>query len=253
VSAALVRVPFHGGELLAVEGVYPEEGDRPIPLRPFCERLGVTMQAQLTKLKGKPWACITLIVTQVPGDSQTREMACLSLRAIPMWLATIDPSRVAAEAKEVLVAFQKEAAEVLHKHFAPRFAGGPASAPQMPAEPPVWAQGILARLMALEGKPTSPDHDGQIGPVRSATIRRQLLTFGQLMGHGDAKAARSWRTIGDNDLRAFLGYQGKGRAWVRLPVAKYSDALTKLEEMLARARKVDVEHVAALQLPLSPA
>lgn len=254
-SAALVRVPFHGGELLAAAGEYAEEGDRPVPLRPFCDALGLTIAPQLVKLKKAEWACVSIIDTQIPGDDQVRKVACLPLRAIPMWLATMSPEKVAPAAKAMLVAFQREAADALYRHFRPRMSApaprmsAPAPALPDPVDPPPWARELLARLDRLEGK-GEHDHDGQIGPVRSATIRRQLLTFGQLMGHGDAKAAKSWRTIGDNDLRAFLGYQGKGRAWVRLPVAKYSDALTKLEEMLARARKVDVEHVAALQLPL---
>jgi hypothetical protein len=38
---SLVSVPFQGGALLAAAGSYPEEGDRPVPLAPFCERLGI--------------------------------------------------------------------------------------------------------------------------------------------------------------------------------------------------------------------
>lgn len=243
-------VPFHGGELLAVAGEYPEEGDRPIPLRPFCDRLGVAMQAQLTKLKAKEWAVVTMIVT-TGSDGKNYEMACLPLRALPMWLATINTDKVKPEARAMLVAYQKEATEVLYKHFAPRLASQSAPAPQMPAEPPPWALHLIQRINILEGKVTLPEHDGQLGPERAGVIRRQLTVFGQLMGHGDAKAAKSWRTVGDNELRGTLKYpRGKGCQWARLPVGRWGEVQVKLEEMLARARKVDVAYLEASQLPL---
>jgi len=123
----------------------------------------------------------------------------------------------------------------------------------MPTEAPAWFREqmakVMERLTALEG--ASNDHDGQIGPERAGVIRRQLVVFGQLMGHGDPRAAKSWRTMGDNELRDRLGHhRSKGRPWARLPVGRYGEALSKLEEMLTRARKVDVAHLEASQLPL---
>ena len=115
--ATLVRVPFRDGFLLAAEGVYPEEGDRPIPLRPFADRLGLTLAPQLVKLKRVGWACVSIIDMQIPGDDQVRGVACLPLRALPMWLATINPGKVAPEARPMLESYQREAAEVLFRHF----------------------------------------------------------------------------------------------------------------------------------------
>lgn len=255
--SALVSVPFQGGELLAVAGEYPEEGERPIPLRPFCDRLGLTIAPQLVKLKEVEWAVVSKIDT-TGSDGKTYEMACLPLRAIPMWLATMNPKKVAPEARAMLVAFQKEAADALYRHFRQRMEAAPVSglqAPLDPGEAPPWFQkwnrDIMGRLMALEGKVGPSDHDGQIGPERAGVIRRQLVVFGQLMGHGDPKAAKSWRTMGDNELRDRLGHhRSKGRPWARLPVGRYGEALAKLEEMLTRARKVDVAHLEASQLPL---
>lgn len=115
--APLVRLPFRDGELLAVDGPVDDEGDRLIPLRPFCDRLGVGLSSQLAKLRGKPWACVVMISTQIPGDDQARAVACLPLRALPAWLMTISASKVSPEARPMLVAFQLEAAWVLHKYF----------------------------------------------------------------------------------------------------------------------------------------
>lgn len=109
-------------------------------------------------------------------------------------------------------------------------------------KPPPWAAQILARLAALESNRDDPggSFDGQLGATRADVVRRQLMTYGQLIANGNHQAAKSWRTSGDNELRSTLKYQGAGRTWARLPVARYGEAMTKL----------DVAHVASLQLPL---
>jgi hypothetical protein len=132
---ALVRVPYRHGDLLVVEGDYPEHGERPVPLRPYCERLGIALAPQLTRLRGKSWTSVTMIVTKVPGDAQAREMACIPLRSLPMWLALINPRKVTPGAREVLEAYQREAAEVLRRHFLPGLSPPPSAPPEPPAAP----------------------------------------------------------------------------------------------------------------------
>lgn len=132
---ALVRVPYQHGDLLAAEGDYPDEWDRPVPLRPFCDRLGIALSPQLRKLKSVQWTCVTRLVTQIPDDDQAREVACLPLRALPMWLVTISASRVAPGARKVLEAYQREAAEVLRRHFIPGVSPRLSAPPEPPAAP----------------------------------------------------------------------------------------------------------------------
>lgn len=114
---ALVSVPFQGGALLAAAGSYPEEGDRPVPLAPFCERLGIDTWTQTRKLNKVAWTCTSKMLVQIPGDNQAREMVTLPLRALAGWLFTINPGKVAPEARPALVAYQREAADVLYRHF----------------------------------------------------------------------------------------------------------------------------------------
>lgn len=113
----LARVPFRGGFILAAAGPVDQEGNRPVPLRPFCEALGLDPDTQARKLRGKAWACTVIMTVQIPGDDQTREVFCLPLRALPMWLATIHPAKVAPGARPMLEAFQAEACDVLYRHF----------------------------------------------------------------------------------------------------------------------------------------
>jgi hypothetical protein len=136
----LVSVPFQGGALLAAAGSYPEEGDRPVPLAPFCERLGIDTWTQTRKLNKVAWTCTSKMLVQIPGDDQAREMVTLPLRALAGWLFTINPGKVAPEARPALVAYQREAADVLYRHFL---------AP--PAPGPAWAQ-LAADLEQLRGE-----------------------------------------------------------------------------------------------------
>lgn len=138
-SSALVSVPYRHGDLLAAGEDYPDEMDRPVPLRPFCERLGIDVATQTRRLRGVPWAT-QVMMTWVAADGRRRSMAALPLRALPMWLATINPRKVAPGAREVLEAYQCEAADVLRRHFLPR--GGPPASPPLP--PKADAQALPA-------------------------------------------------------------------------------------------------------------
>lgn len=111
-SSAITTVSFHGDDLQAVR-----EGDRVwVVLKRACEALGLTDQSQATKLKDKAWATTTMVVA-VAEDGKNRELFCLDLDCLPMWLATIDASRVSEEARERLTLYQLECAKALRNYF----------------------------------------------------------------------------------------------------------------------------------------
>lgn len=108
----LVSVGFHGDELLALR-----EGDEIyVGVRRVCEVVGVVYQTQIDKLKAAKWSTLTFRV-MVADDGKDRNTAVVSLKALPMWLATISPNRVDASVREKLELYQQEAADVLHDHF----------------------------------------------------------------------------------------------------------------------------------------
>lgn len=108
---AVVHVPFDNDSIEAV----PDGGRVLVPLRPLCERLGLEPGAQRKRLQRHSWACAAMMAVQV-GD-QTRELFCLDLDSLPMWLATIDTRRVRPEVRPKLERYQREAARVLRDHF----------------------------------------------------------------------------------------------------------------------------------------
>ncbi len=82
------KYDFHGDTL----DVIPD-GDRlHVGIRAVCEALGVDTSGQLQRLKRKPWAAMGVISTTA-SDGKTYDMSAIDLRSLPMWLATIEPSR----------------------------------------------------------------------------------------------------------------------------------------------------------------
>lgn len=113
VRREIVEVPFREGTIQAVRG---DGGDVFVIPKWVCEQLGLDWGSQFRKLKGCHWATIVMMTTVDPNGRE-REHCVLPLRALPMWLATIDVRKVAAEIKEKLVAYQLEAVDVLHDYF----------------------------------------------------------------------------------------------------------------------------------------
>ncbi|MGC4088320.1 MAG: phage antirepressor N-terminal domain-containing protein [Polyangiaceae bacterium] len=73
----------YGDELQAVR-----EGEQiAVVVKRACESLGIQAHGQQEKLQTKPWATTQLICVVAP-DGKEREMFCLDLDSLPMWLAT---------------------------------------------------------------------------------------------------------------------------------------------------------------------
>ena len=136
--ANLTTVPFHGG---TIEATQDERGVW-ISVRRVCDSIDLAFSPQLSKLKNKPWATMTMIVT-VAEDGKNRETQCIHVDSLPMWLATIDAARVSEAARPMLTAYQTEAARVLRDHFL----GGPVQ-----PTPPPPAPEPLALAMSNERK-----------------------------------------------------------------------------------------------------
>lgn len=132
--AELVSVPFREGFILAAR----LDDDVFVPVRPVCEALCVSVEGQLAKLKSKPWATLKMIFT-VADDGRARQHAAVDLRSLPMWLATIEPSRVKPDARPALLSYQLDAADVLARHF-------------LAPPSPVAGDDLAERVRRLEGE-----------------------------------------------------------------------------------------------------
>lgn len=87
-----------------------------VSVRRACEILGLDPDGQRRKLKGKPWA-ITEMKSVIDPAGMPRPAFFIDLESFPMWLATVEPSRVAPAVRPKLERYQREAKQVLASHF----------------------------------------------------------------------------------------------------------------------------------------
>ena len=109
---SLVQLPFRGTAL----HVASDHKMQLVSLRHACQAIGLEFSAQLQKLRKRNWARVSMIDTRDSAGRRSR-LAMIDRRTFTMWLATIDTNRVNPSSKEVLQAFQLEAANVLDAYF----------------------------------------------------------------------------------------------------------------------------------------
>lgn len=178
-STTVATIPFHGTDVQSVE----IDGKPHAIFKPMVETLGLGYSSQMQKLKGKSWTCMTKIVTQLPGDAQSREHTVIDLRTLTMWLATIDENRVSEEARALVVAYQSEVADAIEAYWAKGGAINPRAdehqlnailrQSQMQMELCQIAQGLIhpdhleakARVILARGLGEAPELDPKTRPL----------------------------------------------------------------------------------------
>lgn len=112
-NTSIVHVPFNGQTIEAqASGTSWQTA-----LKPVCENIGIAFNGQLERLKRQPWAVVRMTHT-TGSDGKIYEMVMVDRQTFVMWLATIDTNRLKnQQAREVVVAYQKEAAHALDAYF----------------------------------------------------------------------------------------------------------------------------------------
>lgn len=94
------------------------DGEIFVPIKPICEAIGIDVDAQRNKLNSDQFFnSTTAIIAAVAADEKEREMYCIRLRDVYGWLATINPGKVAPEAREAVTRYRRECYDVLYEHF----------------------------------------------------------------------------------------------------------------------------------------
>jgi hypothetical protein len=78
--------------------------------------LSIDIENQRKKLKGCGWAC-TVIITAHDSSGREQEMSCVDADSFPQWMVTIHASKVAPEARPMLLRLQRVAKQVLADRF----------------------------------------------------------------------------------------------------------------------------------------
>lgn len=96
-----------------------QDGETYVPIKPICQALGIDFSAQYNKLQSDETLSSTIaIIAMVGADNREREMVCLAVKFIYGWLFTINPGKVATEAREAVTRYRRECYDVLYDHFA---------------------------------------------------------------------------------------------------------------------------------------
>lgn len=105
---------INGVDIVTVD----RDGEIFVPIKPICSALRIDFSAQYNKLQGDETLGSTIaIIATVAADSKDREMVALPLKFIYGWLFTINPGKVAPEAREAVTRYRRECYDVLYEHF----------------------------------------------------------------------------------------------------------------------------------------
>ena len=107
-------INFNGVDIVVAN----KDGKAFLPIKPICEAIGIAFQSQNDKIKEHPIlrSVVTIIVT-TGADGKKYEMVCLPVKYVYGWLFTINPGKVAPDARENVERYSRECYEVLYNHF----------------------------------------------------------------------------------------------------------------------------------------
>jgi antirepressor protein len=123
-------VPFYDAFIVAV--ALPD-GRIAATLASLCESLGLAANRQARRIRADDVLADELISASIETSGGTQTMGVLTAWAIPFWLTAIQTSRVAEEKRPAILAFKKQAANVLYEHFSRLTLPSPATL--VPSEP----------------------------------------------------------------------------------------------------------------------
>lgn len=105
---------INGIDIVTVE----RDGEIFVPIKPICTAIGIDVDAQRIKIQSDEFFNSTAVfIAAVAADGKERDMFCLPLRYVYGWLATINPGKVAPEAREAVTSYRRECYDVLFDHF----------------------------------------------------------------------------------------------------------------------------------------
>ncbi len=119
-----IRINFHGDELLVVLVEVGGEHRVYVPLRQFCECLGLNWPGQYSRIQRDDVlasetiiVAITTALVPIRGQRESYPTLCLPLYLLPGWLFGITPSRVKPSLALKLHRYRKECFRVLWQAF----------------------------------------------------------------------------------------------------------------------------------------
>lgn len=106
-------VEFNGDQLLTI---FDGQTVR-VAMKPMVEALGVDWRSQRTKIMGDPVLSKGVALNTTPSEGGPQQTLTLPIDLMQGWLFKLNPERVGPEARERVIAYQRECYQVLHDYW----------------------------------------------------------------------------------------------------------------------------------------
>jgi hypothetical protein len=122
----------------AVSPVRLPDGRVTAALSVLCEVIGLAPAPQARRIRADEVLAEQLLIAQIQTEGGPQAMDVLTAWAIPAWLQGIKLGKVAPEKRAAILAFKREAADILYRHFSERrpLPAPAALAPEQPITEP---------------------------------------------------------------------------------------------------------------------
>lgn len=221
----LSPVAFHGDTIYCIS----YHNQPYTAMKPIVENMGLAWQSQLQKLNANKerWGITIIVIPSASGEQQT---ACMPVRKLPAYLASINPNKVRPELREKIIRYQNECDDVLWNYWTKERAGKSSSLP--PADRSDLKALVDAKLS------TCPAHlQGKARSELWARFNRhfRIAEYAQLPQEKMAEARDYIITL---ELRALSGVETrKARA---LPADPAPALSAEMKELKAMQGKLDL-------------
>lgn len=120
-------VEFQGAQLLTG---FDGETVR-VAMKPLVEALGIGWASQYQKIMGDPVLSKGVTLSVIPSERGAQQTVTLPIDLMHGWLFKLNPEKVAPEARERVIAYQRECYQVLHDYWVKGAAINPRGAAQI--------------------------------------------------------------------------------------------------------------------------
>jgi hypothetical protein len=184
-------VEFQGSQLLTI---FDGQTVR-VAMKPLVELLGIAWPWQYEKIKGDPVLSKGVTLTVIPSERGAQETLTLPIDLMQGWLFKLNPEKVAPEARERVIAYQRECYQVLHDYWVK----GAAINPRMGQQAGGTTQDILKLVDAVLREDNPAAREFKHGLLIHACEARGLVApeLPALVTHhgADLEAARIMEAI----------------------------------------------------------
>jgi len=125
----LATVEFHGHALITLS----HNREAYFAPRPICQAIGLDWKSQYGRIRRNPVlsTCVVMMTTQLPGDTQQREIVTLPLKLLNGWLFGIEAGRVKPELRDTILTYQRECYDALAAYWQQGRAINPRAEPKV--------------------------------------------------------------------------------------------------------------------------